>query len=115
MRSVMTSSRGTFRRVRRPGVLFRCKLSGLTLRRGMGRIGPVELLILVFLLAAFVGVIFLVRLGVRCGSQPGRQAPGTPSGRWATDPTRRHELRWWDGQAWSPSVSDNGVLGHDPI
>ena len=80
----------------------------------MGRIGPVELLILVFLVVAFVGVIFLVRLGVRNGSRPAQPSSGS-GGRWAADPTRRHELRWWDGQAWSPSVSDNGVLGHDPI
>jgi len=80
----------------------------------MGRIGPVELLILVFLVVAFVGVIFLVRLGVRNGSRP-TQPSSASGGRWAADPTRRHELRWWDGQAWSPSVSDDGVLGHDPI
>jgi len=80
----------------------------------MGRIGPVELLILVFLVVSFVGVIFLVRLGVRNGSRP-TQPSSASGGRWAADPTRRHELRWWDGQAWSPSVSDDGVLGHDPI
>jgi hypothetical protein len=80
----------------------------------MGRIGPVELLILVFLVVAFVGVILLVTLGVRTGSRPVQPATAT-GGRWGADPTRRHELRWWDGQAWSPSVSDNGVPGHDPI
>ena len=80
----------------------------------MGRIGLVELLILVFLVAAFVGMIFLVRLGVRSGSQPAQPSRASGS-RWAADPTRRHELRWWDGQTWSPSVSDQGVLGHDPI
>ena len=79
-------------------------------RRDMARIGPVELLILV---AGLVGVAFLVRLGVR-GSQPAPPSNG-PVGRGSADPTRRHELRWWDGQAWSPSVSDNGVLGHDPV
>ena len=80
----------------------------------MGRIGLVELLILVFLVVGFVAVVFLVRLGVRGGAQPGQ--PAIPAGgRWAADPTRRHELRWWDGQTWSPSVSDQGVLGHDPL
>jgi hypothetical protein len=34
---------------------------------------------------------------------------------WHPDPTRRHELRWWDGQAWSGSVSDNGVVTTDPV
>ena len=82
-------------------------------RHAMGRIGPVELLIMVLIMAAVVGVIILLGRG-RSGSRPVQ--PSTASGgRWGADPTRRHELRWWDGQAWSPSVSDNGVLGHDPI
>ena len=80
----------------------------------MGRIGLVELLILVFLVVAVLGVVFLVRLGVRSGT-PSAQPSSAAGGRWAADPTRRHELRWWDGQTWSPSVSDQGVLGHDPI
>jgi len=77
----------------------------------MGRIGLGELLILAFLVAGFVGLVFLVTLGVRNGFPAG--APFNcirrPLGR---GPTRRHELRWWDGQTWSPSVSDQGVLGH---
>lgn len=80
----------------------------------MGRIGPVELLILLVLVVALVGVVFLVRLGVRSGSRPA-QPPTEPGGRWAPDPTRRHELRWWDGHTWTSSVSDQGVPGHDPI
>jgi hypothetical protein len=83
-------------------------------RHAMARIGPVELLILVLIMAAVVGVVLLVGLGVRSGSRP--VEPSTAlGGRWVADPTRRHQLRWWDGQAWSPSVSDNGVLGHDPM
>ena len=77
----------------------------------MGRIGLGELLILAFLVAGFVGLVFLVRLGVRNGSRPAHPSIAS-GGRWAADPTRRHELRWWDGQTWSPSVSDQGVLGH---
>jgi hypothetical protein len=34
---------------------------------------------------------------------------------WHPDPTRRHEMRWWDGQAWSGSVSDGGVVTTDPV
>lgn len=51
-----------------------------------------------------------------------RRAPGGPSlpppppgARWVADPTRRHELRLWDGQRWTASVSDQGVAGSDPI
>ena len=35
-------------------------------------------------------------------------------GRWAPDPHRRHELRWWDGSAWTEHVSDGGVASVDP-
>ena len=34
---------------------------------------------------------------------------------WAPDPYGRHELRWWDGRAWTEHVSDAGVQGVDPI
>jgi hypothetical protein len=39
---------------------------------------------------------------------------GHPAG-WSPDPAQRHELRWWDGEAWSPHVSDSGVVGSDPL
>jgi hypothetical protein len=34
---------------------------------------------------------------------------------WLEDPTSRHELRYWDGSAWTDHVSDAGVAGLDPI
>jgi len=34
---------------------------------------------------------------------------------WHPDPTARHELRWWDGTAWTDHVSDQGVAGVDPL
>jgi hypothetical protein len=34
---------------------------------------------------------------------------------WARDPSGRHELRWWDGTAWTPHVSDAGVTAEDPV
>jgi hypothetical protein len=37
-----------------------------------------------------------------------------PAG-WVADPTGRHELRYWDGSAWTDHVSDSGVAGLDPI
>lgn len=33
--------------------------------------------------------------------------------RWAPDPMGRHELRYWDGCAWSQNVSDRGVVSVD--
>lgn len=34
---------------------------------------------------------------------------------WQPDPSARHQLRYWDGQSWTPNVSDNGVTGTDPL
>lgn len=35
--------------------------------------------------------------------------------RWLPDPTRRHELRYWDGVAWTENVSDDGRQSTDPL
>lgn len=34
---------------------------------------------------------------------------------WHPDPTGRHELRYWDGTAWSDHVSDRGITGTDAL
>ncbi|MEY2422740.1 MAG: molecular chaperone DnaK [Acidimicrobiaceae bacterium] len=34
---------------------------------------------------------------------------------WQTDPTGRHEYRYWDGSAWTDDVSDSGVGSTDPM
>lgn len=34
---------------------------------------------------------------------------------WGVDPTGRHELRYWDGTAWTSAVSDHGIAADDPI
>jgi Protein of unknown function (DUF2510) len=36
-------------------------------------------------------------------------APG-----WLTDPTGRHEKRYWSGSEWTEHVTDGGVPGTDP-
>ncbi len=46
-------------------------------------------------------------------SDPSTQTAGGAG--WQPDPTGRHQLRYWDGQAWTDSVSDNGVNGSDPV
>jgi hypothetical protein len=52
---------------------------------------------------------------------PWAQPPAVPGAlnavgpHWASDPTGRHQHRWWSGTAWSDSVSDNGVSSLDPI
>ena len=45
---------------------------------------------------------------------PSPAAERTPA-RWAVDPTRRFELRWWDGGAWTSDVSAAGVVSSDPV
>jgi hypothetical protein len=34
---------------------------------------------------------------------------------WMTDPTGRHESRYWDGTAWTGHVADAGVAAEDPL
>ena len=34
---------------------------------------------------------------------------------WLADPNRRHQLRYWNGTAWTDHVSDNGVASMDPV
>ncbi|MXZ86279.1 MAG: RDD family protein [Acidimicrobiia bacterium] len=34
---------------------------------------------------------------------------------WESDPTTRHEYRWWDGERWTDYVADNGVQSLDPL
>lgn len=41
--------------------------------------------------------------------------PAPPPAGWKPDPKRAHELRWWDGRAWTPHVSDRGVPKYDPL
>jgi uncharacterized protein YxjI len=39
---------------------------------------------------------------------------GDHAANWYPDPTGRHELRYWDGDAWTDHVSDRGITGTDP-
>jgi hypothetical protein len=39
--------------------------------------------------------------------------PRTAGGGWYADPTGRHQYRYWDGFAWTSSVSDNGIRSDD--
>ncbi len=45
------------------------------------------------------------------------QQPEKPQvqSQWAPDPYGRHQFRLWDGHGWSASVSDNGIVGNDPV
>lgn len=34
---------------------------------------------------------------------------------WYTDPYRRHQVRYWDGNAWTEHIGDDGQQGVDPV
>ena len=34
---------------------------------------------------------------------------------WLADPTGTHDLRYWNGNAWTEHVSDQGTTGQDPL
>ncbi len=38
-----------------------------------------------------------------------------PAADWYPDPGGRHEVRYWDGQAWTDHVTDQGVQSVDPL
>lgn len=55
--------------------------------------------------------------GQEAGKRPSPSPPPPPpptSAVWAADPFGRHELRYWNGTAWTDSVSDGGVRSIDP-
>ena len=43
-----------------------------------------------------------------------REVAPPPPG-WYTDPLGRHEVRYWDGAAWTANAARGGVAVHDPI
>ena len=45
---------------------------------------------------------------------PPAAAPTVPVA-WYPDPTHRHEMRYWDGMAWTANVADQGRGSTDPI
>jgi hypothetical protein len=92
--------------------------------------------LLVVMLGGLIGVVGMVLAGsptpaVAAGGVPFGAAPasattaalptsGAPAGTgpapgWYADATGRHQLRYWDGTAWTANVGDGGVQGQDPI
>ena len=67
------------------------------------------------LLLGLFGPIGIV-VAIIVKANPDDTLPPPPTGaQWVADPTGRHELRLWDGRAWTAHVSDRGVSGHDEI
>ena len=74
-------------------------------------LGPDLLVVLLILIAIPAAIIVPIVLIARRGTRSG-QAPAAPS--WFPDPSRRHELRFWDGRRWTEHVSDKGTASVDP-
>ena len=69
---------------------------------------------------AMVGLVYLVPIALIVlvvwlvmKRKSANAVPASPAG-WLADPTGRHELRYWNGAAWSDHVSDAGVQSEDP-
>lgn len=53
-----------------------------------------------------------------CGAPsiaPAGVASGASGGRWAVDPTGTHQYRYWDSDAWTEHVADNGTFSTHPF
>jgi Protein of unknown function (DUF2510) len=45
----------------------------------------------------------------------GQSIGPAPAAAWYADPCARHEFRYWDGDAWTDHVSDQGQTSVDPV
>jgi hypothetical protein len=45
----------------------------------------------------------------------GISRPPASPGEWRSDPSGRHQHRYWDGAAWTEHVADDGAAGVDPV
>jgi hypothetical protein len=86
-----------------------------TIFRTLGLTIP-AVLVLLFGGAALAVVVAIRRGQARTpGPAPAPWAQAAVPAGWFTDPSRRHELRYWDGQRWTEHVSDRGRQGIGPI
>jgi len=78
--------------------------------------GGAELAIIFITVLAILGPTLTIALVVWLVAK-GRSAPSAskPPAMWAADPGGRHELRYWNGSAWTVHVSDGGVQSEDPL
>ena len=72
--------------------------------------------VLVVFAVVAVALALLLRMYLRrrrtARRQPSAHQPGAG---WFSDPTRRFGLRYWDGTAWTESVSNGGATEADPV
>jgi hypothetical protein len=71
--------------------------------------------IIVFLTGILIGGILLLvaRRTTKPPAPVGTAAVPPAGAQWAADPSGRNQYRWWDGQTWTTSVSNNGMIGVD--
>jgi hypothetical protein len=50
----------------------------------------------------------------RPAARPATTGGPTAPPQWSPDPSGRHQLRYWDGSAWSHHVADAGLTSTDP-
>jgi Short C-terminal domain/Protein of unknown function (DUF2510) len=43
------------------------------------------------------------------------ETPAPLPASWRSDPTGRHQMRYWDGTIWTQHVSDDGIQATDPV
>jgi hypothetical protein len=73
--------------------------------------------LLLFFGGAALAVVVAVRRRQARGPRPALATwaqEAVPAG-WFADPSRRHELRYWDGREWTERVSDRGSQAVDPM
>lgn len=101
--------------MRRLGLIALALLGGIS---GWAYSSSADLTIPVRILAALFGSAMLggARLAIDRYVRPQYKLDPPPftAAVWTVDPFGRHELRYWDGIAWTPHVIDRGVRGVDP-
>jgi len=87
---------------------------------GMADMGPVGWFLVVLLLWIVGFPAYLATrpryVALKAGGAvvPPPPPSANPAG-WYPDPSKRHELRYWDGLAWTANVSDAGVPSSDAL
>ena len=76
----------------------------------MGRVGWV----IVTLIAPPIGLIAYAATRPRYVALA-KAADQAAVAAWHADPTGRHQLRYWDGSAWTNHISNEGAVGQDPL
>ena len=77
-------------------------------------IGAPELLIILFVLGLPLVVVIIAVMAVSSARRQRRSTPNGTAG-WYADPSRRFDLRYFDGARWTDHVTRNGAPGTDPL